>query len=631
MFDQPKITKKDNYRPDIDGLRAIAVSAVVVFHAFPKLLPGGFLGVDVFFVISGYLITGIILRDIGETRFALLAFYQRRIRRIYPALILMLIASLIAGLALLMPTESQQLGWHTLGSALFIPNLLLWGESGYFDTNSLSKPLLHLWSLGVEEQFYLAWPVVLWMAARTKIPLRIVLAAITALSLAHNIYLSTHDPIAAFYSPLSRTWELAAGAILAAGPPIALSARIRTVALGLGLTLVVAALVLAQEATIEPLHNGMVVFGAALMISCGENSPLSRLSTSTKPFVAIGLISYPLYLWHWPILVFARKIDGQPSALVTCLFVALATALAAVTYLGIERPLHRVPATKVASAFLVALIGIGCFGAANSQVDMRSLFYPEKMRDILVYSRYDFRSDARIGTCWLYDESQDYTSNCAPKHVQGLPRIAVWGDSHAGRLYPGLAIAAQGRAQVGDYAADACPPIVGAASTCGLFVSRALKSILDSKPDIVVLYAHWSHYSDTFSADNSFAIGLNATIDALEHAGIRVALVGPFPNYSEKLPDLVFKKWLSSRSGGIPIAIEGMPSSDVASAEAALSTLAKTRHLEYLSLTNLLCRNDACATTWSGDPSDLLSWDYGHLTTDAGKFVGDRLLANLGY
>ena len=154
------------YRPEIDGLRAIAVLSVVIFHLFPSYLPGGFAGVDVFFVISGYLITSIISRDINSATFSFIDFYARRARRIFPALITVLISTLVAGWFLLLPDEYAQLGWHTLGGATFTSNLILWSEVGYFDLSSIEKPLLHLWSLGVEEQFYLVWPLLLWAASR---------------------------------------------------------------------------------------------------------------------------------------------------------------------------------------------------------------------------------------------------------------------------------------------------------------------------------------------------------------------------------------------------------------------------------------------------------------------------------
>ncbi|WP_445577643.1 Acyltransferase [Pseudomonas sp. E141] len=200
------------YRPDIDGLRAVAVLAVVLYHAFPRDFPGGFIGVDVFFVISGYLITGILIKSLSRDSFSILDFYARRIRRIFPALLLVLFSCLLFGWFFLIDSEFQQLGKHAASGAGFVANLVLWSESGYFDSAAEMKPLLHLWSLGIEEQFYLVWPFVLWLAWQFR---RASLALVPVLLFIISFYFSVTmvhvDPVGAFYSPLTRFWELAVG------------------------------------------------------------------------------------------------------------------------------------------------------------------------------------------------------------------------------------------------------------------------------------------------------------------------------------------------------------------------------------------------------------------------------------
>src|SRR5687768_8357422 len=200
------------YRPDVDGLRAVAVLAVLAFHAFPHAMPGGFAGVDVFFVISGFLITGIILDDLERGRFTIAGFYWRRIRRIFPALILVLTACLVLGWVLLLPDEYRQLGKHVAAGAGFIANLALWAEAGYFDWSAELKPLLHLWSLGVEEQYYLVWPLLLLFFRRWTLGL---IVGIGVLSFALNLYMTAKYPSAAFYLPMTRFWELLIGSALA--------------------------------------------------------------------------------------------------------------------------------------------------------------------------------------------------------------------------------------------------------------------------------------------------------------------------------------------------------------------------------------------------------------------------------
>ena len=206
------------YRPDIDGLRAVAVSLVVLYHAFPNQLPGGYVGVDIFFVISGYLITQILARELQEGTFSIARFYERRVRRIFPALLVVLIAVILAGGALFLPLEYQQLGLDAFAAAAFVSNIASLMHSGYFDVASSSKPLLHLWSLGIEEQFYLAWPLILLFIHRLRQPAGLAVAILALLSFLANIWLIGTFPIATFYLPFTRAWELLAGALLALLP-----------------------------------------------------------------------------------------------------------------------------------------------------------------------------------------------------------------------------------------------------------------------------------------------------------------------------------------------------------------------------------------------------------------------------
>jgi peptidoglycan/LPS O-acetylase OafA/YrhL len=345
---------KHIYRPDIDGLRAIAVISVVIFHAFPKALPGGFVGVDIFFVISGYLITQIITENLRNGTFTFADFYSRRIRRIFPALLIVLACCLLSGWFMLLADEYKQLGKHTLGGAASVANLVLWSESGYFDNASITKPLLHLWSLGVEEQFYLAWPFILYAMWRLKAKAIYAAVALAGMSFCFSIYQSYHLPVAAFYSPLTRTWELMAGAILAmlsADGKGIMSRAVATVTSGAGALMVLTGLFITREGMPFPGWIGILPVGAALIIA-GSNAPPNRI-LSARPLVFVGLISYPLYLWHWPLLSFATIIEGQvPNHTVRALAVVAAFVLAYATYLYIERPV-RLSQDKKRSAILL--------------------------------------------------------------------------------------------------------------------------------------------------------------------------------------------------------------------------------------------------------------------------------------
>lgn len=290
------------YRPDIDGLRCVAVLSVIVYHAFTGRLPGGFLGVDIFFVISGYLITRIIVRESSEGAFSVADFYSRRIRRLFPALIAMLVTVLVAGAFLMPATQYRQLGYMTAASGAFVANLVLWQQVSYFVGDALTRPLLHLWSLGVEEQFYFAWPLLVSVLVRRRVFLVPGLLVIFAASLLHSYQLSVTEPTSAFYSPLSRCWQLALGGLVAVVNRDRLRWLSPHLLAGTGAFLIGASLFLVSWEAMLPVPWAIpATLGAAALIFAGPGAFVNRL-LSVRPAVAIGLISYPLYLWHWPLL-----------------------------------------------------------------------------------------------------------------------------------------------------------------------------------------------------------------------------------------------------------------------------------------------------------------------------------------
>ncbi|GGZ08448.1 acyltransferase family protein [Pseudoduganella plicata] len=327
------------YRPDIDGLRAVAVLAVVLFHAFPGLVPGGFAGVDVFFVISGYLITGIILRGLQTDSFSLAEFYGHRARRILPALLLVLCSCLAFGWYELLPVEYAQLSRHVAAGAGFVQNLVLWREAGYFDTVTELKPLMHLWSLSIEEQFYLLYPPLLWAAWRwLRRPVRAV-AALALASFALGLVLTSADPVQAFFGPHARMWELLAGGLLAfRGPAVASQHARSAMSMGGLLLLALAYWGLRDGASYPGWRALLPVAGAALLLYAGPQGIVNR-ALACRPLVLIGAISYPLYLWHWPLLAFGRIADALPAAERNGA-VVLSFVLAWLTWRLVEQPIR---------------------------------------------------------------------------------------------------------------------------------------------------------------------------------------------------------------------------------------------------------------------------------------------------
>lgn len=337
--------KLTDYRPDIDGLRAVAVVAVVLYHGWPNYLPGGFIGVDIFFVISGYLITSIILSALEQDRFSILEFYARRVRRIFPALLLVLVATIGFGWIVLLPDEFKQVARHVSAGGLFVSNLLLWNEAGYFDNAGLTKPLLHLWSLGIEEQFYLLWPLLLWLMVKYRTGVLILLCTVFAASFLTNLALTSSDATAAFYSPATRFWELMAGGIGAylylrfrdwSGPWAQLAS------IGGALLLVAGFALIGTQNPFPGWRALLPVAGTFLLIMAGRHAFINGRLLSMRLVVGTGLISYPLYLWHWPLLSYGFIVHGgKPDLLVRAGLIAAAFLLAIFTYRFLELPIRR--------------------------------------------------------------------------------------------------------------------------------------------------------------------------------------------------------------------------------------------------------------------------------------------------
>lgn len=432
-----------SYRPDIDGLRGIAVLSVVLFHAFPAVLPGGFVGVDIFFVISGFLISTIIFSNLARGSFSFTEFYVRRIRRIFPALLVVLLAVAGFGWFTLLADEYKHLGKHLYGGAGFFANFLLQREAGYFDTSTESKPLLHLWSLSVEEQFYIAWPFLLWLAWRLRVrPLPFIVLLLGA-SFVLNVTSLAGNPVAAFYSPQTRFWELLVGALLAylplrtqggASPTRPLLSADGRSWLGGGL-MALALLLISRERGFPGWWAALPTVGAALLISAGAGARVNRLILSSRVLVAFGLISYPLYLWHWPLLAFARVIGGEEAGLaLRSGAVALAVALAWLTWRVVERPLRFGPRGRAkALALASVMLGVGTAGYM--------LFEKEGLpARAVVQANYGGDAGgvpAGAEACPEPDREIRKLFLCVQDR-RAAPRYALLGDSKAIALYPGL-------------------------------------------------------------------------------------------------------------------------------------------------------------------------------------------------
>ena len=436
------------YRPDIDGLRALAVLLVIGFHAFPDLFPGGFVGVDIFFVISGFLITSILLLDSQGSGIHILRFYAKRILRIFPALVLVLGTCLVFGWHTLLGDEYMQLGKHIFSGALFTSNLTLWLEASYFDNASITKPLLHLWSLGIEEQFYIVWPLALALCVRRRLPTGKWLAMVILLSLAYSCVLAFQNQTASFYSPFSRAWELLAGAMLAnlqrtKSHFASLLTRPMLAWLGLGLV-AGSVLVLRANDRFPGALAVPAVLGTAFLIAANPAGRLNARILSHSGMVGLGRISYPLYLWHWPLLSFATiMLSGTPPWYGRLALVVASLVLALLTYQFLEKPVRTWPRRLSIGLLLGCMVALAFLGKnildREGLADIRN----KSMVALGPDAQHDFADWEKSGlitesTCDIPFQFPG-RSYCVKKHPAQAPTAAVIGDSHAFHAYWGLA------------------------------------------------------------------------------------------------------------------------------------------------------------------------------------------------
>lgn len=504
------------YRADIDGLRAVAVLAVVAFHAFPKWISGGFVGVDVFFVISGFLISTILLKSQDLGSFSFLDFYARRVKRIFPALILVLGFTFAFGWFMLLGGEMRQLGKHIAGGAGFVSNLMLWAESGYFDSAADTKPLLHLWSLGIEEQYYIVWPVVIWLFYRKNLHFPWLMLALGLASLAAGIHATANDIVAAFYSPLTRFWELLAGSALAwhelncGSRSAELRRRFANVLSLLGLLLLVSGMGLLNGQSAFPGWLAMLpVLGAVALIAAGPAAWINARVLANPVAVWFGLISFPLYLWHWPLLTFARIFEGKtPDASVRAAAVLLSVVLAFLTYRLLELRLRRIRRESLKTAVLASLMLaaglLGVYTAASDGYAGRAV-----VKNNVEPPATESMETQRFGNCTERADLAAINKLCSREAgAAPLRTIAVWGDSTARAWTPVFRqLAKEQNLQFISIVQPSCPPLLEVRKTqfaapeskryCsdGKNQRDSVELLRSLKPDVIFMLASWNSYS----------------------------------------------------------------------------------------------------------------------------------------
>lgn len=661
------------YRPDIDGLRAIAVLLVIFFHLGFSTFSGGFIGVDVFFVISGFLITSIIYTDVSAGQFSFKTFYRKRMKRILPPFYLVCLVSLIAGLAIFTPQDLIDLGKHTRYAAGFISNIFLLKNAGYFAPESETLPLLHTWSLSIEEQFYLIWPALLILVQK-KLKAPALLAGIlvlSILSLTYSQYMLGKDIDQAYYQIQSRAWELLIGASLALfllqGVHTKVSLLRKPIvnelfgAIGLFL-IFYPALTLTDSSSFPGINALFPCLGTVLVIfsGCQHQGAIAKL-LSTRAFVFLGLLSYSLYLWHWPIIAFTHYLIDEFTSLHAwlCIFATIAASI--MSYYLIEKPLRFNHLNKFGWVLVCYLIIPICLFIFAAKLIKQHDGFPERLsakvitQTEAVFSKYKAPLSGRENFPNIIDK---VAIGPVPSKVSEIDAI-LWGDSHAMHMYALFD-------EIGTFhdihfvasSDSACAPLPGSVQLrygrvrdkgCQERNEATLNFILTSDIQYVVLSARWSlHYETTryggekgasvFLGDGSgteesientqrvFRQSLDRLIGTLQQHNKQIILVQQIPSYKRNIANCLMKKSQhpSLHSGDCTISIEEVNERQGAYRQFFSELKTKYTNLEVLSFDQTLCTEQKCFAQIDDIP---LYKDQDHLNPVGARIIASKWLA----
>jgi peptidoglycan/LPS O-acetylase OafA/YrhL len=649
--------RRQSYRSDIDGLRAIAVLSVVAFHFNIGPVPGGFIGVDIFFVISGYLITASIIDNLRAGSFTFSDFYQRRVRRIFPALLVVLLFTFATELTLRRDDELFSVRpfgatyFGIVAGAAFVTNFTLLQSANYFIQTATTQPLLHLWSLAIEEQFYIVWPLFLFGLFRLKLASLPFVLAIAAASFGFNVFTAQTSPEMAFYSPQARAWELMLGAALACveeggGVLWPRTAQARS---AIGLALIAVGLFgLNRNSTFPGWAALLPALGAVLVISAGPDALLNRYVLGNRPAVAVGLASYSLYLWHWPTLLLFEKyaapfaMNSPQRQLLKAAVLLCCTGATWLTFRFVETPFRFGPwrRPRHAGLLLLAMIAVGLGAAAAPTIVLQTAALSPYQRETMpLLRRAAGRSDFAVmfgqRPCFSYQAGESaavFTQNkCLDLKYPGAKTVLLTGDSHAGSLSLGLGpLLERFNVNFLQLSAGGCEPIDTDDSTqrCKDINALVAQSIAAVTPDIVIVDTWWTDAMKppAFLGGDFNAI-LSAKLDDFLQRGAKaIILIGEIPVWFPSLPENLARNFVQNNR---PIPLRTLVGLDPASL--AVDTLMKSFRypagVTYLSMQDVLCDTAGCLTAVGPDlEHDIVVWDYSHLTPAAARYVTHVLI-----
>lgn len=620
----------DSYRPDIDGLRAVAVLSVILYHYGATWLPGGFTGVDVFFVISGYIITFHSLNRIELGTFTIRDFYRRRVKRIAPPLILMVSAILVFGWLYFTPSEYAGLAKSAGAAAIGFGNLYFYRNTDYFDQAAETQPLLHTWSLGVEEQFYFVWPLVLWLglplaASRTRF--RNALAGAVILGFVYAVWQTSEDPKTAFYLPHPRAWELGLGALVAFLPKIS-SSRLGETLSTIGLVLVAwSVIAVSQQDTFPGLNAAYACLGAALLVWPRNHASICSRLLSVAPLQKVGLISYGLYLWHWPLIVFYRHLtlDQKPGFAQVIGLLLTCVAISYVSYRYIERPIMF--SKRTAARYLIALAGTLVIA---SLLIHHWQGVPARLSDtVLAYSAGADDYSRRRPTCHRTDQfNPPLEQSCLYGDQTATPALAMWGDSHGVELAEAIGERLAPRhGSVLGMTYSSCPPALNFKAPlqkgCEAFTAKALEFLVNSESiQTVFLAAYYEFYLNS-PADRAFLNGLTEAATALASSGKQVIIVASNPEIpGVSIPQAAARLAMIGQVDSLSVTMKEHEAYS-ATARNHLESLASTLdNVAIFDPTSALCHGGRCPMVMSGKP---LLFDDNHLSRTGAAIVAGRM------
>ena len=629
------------YRPEIDGLRAIAVMSVIVFHAgfvveFKNenfsFLPGGFLGVDIFYVISGYLISYLILEKLKLKSFSFLDFYERRARRLLPVLFLVISVSLAAGYILMLPRQYLELSNSSISSLFFFSNIWFYFSDNYFAESSLVKPLLHTWSLSIEEQFYIFFPPLLVFFYLKKKNINNLFIILIFLSLLFSQFGSVYFKSFNFYMIFSRIWELAFGGLIALvhiKSKSEINFKYRKILEAISFIIIISSFFIFDESTLHPsIFTFIVIFGTGVLIYFRNPDSIIKKILSLKIFVGIGLISYSLYLWHYPIFAFKKIKSNYLSDFDKLEAIFLIIFLSLLSFFLVEKPFRNKKLIKKRNFFFIILLAfISIFSLSiyvNKTNGMPKRYSPEVLE--LIDFNYDYKKVYRTGICHnvsINKLKNKFFENCKFKINKNKEDVYIWGDSMAGHLFPGINEKYKKKYNIWQRTSGSCKPIIKKSlvtkkdKPCQKINNFILNEIRELKPNKIFLSAFWLT-EDLYLLEETIKLLKNFKVE-------KIYLVGPSPRWHDPLPKILFKEYRIKRK--IPEYLYDQNHKVFFKIDKEFEDFSKKNSIRYISPMKILCKSNYKCLTKVGKKGDsLVNWDENHFTEKASIFIFSKVI-----